>query len=205
MIPSNKNLNLLIAGVGGQGILVASQLIGTIATQTGWKVRISEDIGLAQRGGAVVSHVRLGHGLLAPIIPVNSVDLVIGLEPLETYRNVIKYLKPEGDVVFNNQPVIPAWNPRETLNYPTIERIVQSIKKVAHRVIVLDALQLAQKANIPIAINMVMLGAATALALPFTPSEMKDLISKNIPREIERNLLAFEYGYNSVQEGIKTS
>ena len=203
MIAFNQNINILIAGVGGQGVLVVSQLIGTAAVNSGLKVRISEDIGQAQRGGPVVSHIRIGAGSYAPIIPCNTVDLVIGFEPLETYRNTAKFLKPMGDVVFNNRPVYPSWNPREEeLRYPPIDKMVEIMKKIAREVILLDAADLARKAGNPIAVNMVMLGAATAIALPFTPDTMKDTIKDAVSRDVISNLQAFDYGFQAVKEKV---
>ena len=203
LIASNQNVNILIAGVGGQGVLVASQLIGTVAVKSGLKVRVSEDIGQAQRGGPVVSHIRIGAGSYAPIIPLNTVDLVIGFEPLETYRNTVKFLKPMGDVVFNNRPVYPSWNPREEeLRYPPIDEMAEIMKKIAREVISLDAADLACKAGNPIAVNMVMLGAATAIALPFTPDAMRDIIKDTVARDVTSNLMAFDYGFQAVKEKV---
>lgn len=206
MTASNQNINILIAGVGGQGVLVASQLIGTVAVNSGLKVRISEDIGQAQRGGPVVSHIRIGTGAYAPIIPFNTVDLIIGFEPLETYRNSVKFLKPMGDIVFNNQPVYPSWNPRkEELRYPPIEKMREIMAKIARNVILLDAADLARKAGNPIAVNMVMLGAATAIALPFTTDDIKDTIKDTVSRDVTSNLKAFDYGYQAVKEKLPST
>jgi indolepyruvate ferredoxin oxidoreductase beta subunit len=199
----NQNINVLIAGVGGQGVLVASQIIGTVAVNSGLKVRISEDIGQAQRGGPVVSHIRIGAGSYAPIIPSSSVDLIIGFEPLETYRNTVKFLKPMGDVIFNNVPVYPSWNPREEeLRYPPISEMARIMKRIAREVISFNAAALASKAGNPIAVNMVMLGAATAIGLPFLPDAMKDTIIDAIPRDVTSNLQAFDYGFQTVMEKI---
>lgn len=203
MIASNQNINILIAGVGGQGVLVASQLIGTVAVNLGLKVRISEDIGQAQRGGPVVSHIRIGAGSHAPIIPFNTVDLLIGFEPLETYRNAVKFLKPMGDIIFNNWPVYPSWDPRkEELRYPSIEKMAKIMAKIAKEVIILDASDLARKAGNPIAVNMVMLGAATAISLPFTPDTVKDAIKETVSRDIASNLKAFNFGFQAVKEKV---
>jgi indolepyruvate ferredoxin oxidoreductase beta subunit len=200
---SNQNINVLIAGVGGQGVLVASQVIGLAAVNSGMKVRISEDIGQAQRGGPVVSHIRIGAGLYAPLIPSHTVDLVIGFEPLETYRNVQIFLKPEGDVIFNDVPVYPSWNPlEEELRYPPVEKMEMMMKKLAREVISFNALDLASKAGNPIAVNMVMLGAATAINLPFTPDTIKDTIKAVISRDIPGNLQAFDYGFQVVKEKV---
>lgn len=203
MTASNQNINVLIAGVGGQGVLVASQIIGTVAVNSGLKVRISEDIGQAQRGGPVVSHIRIGAGSYAPIIPSSSVDLIIGFEPLETYRNTVKFLKPKGDVIFNNVPVYPSWNPREEeLRYPAIGEMARIMQKIAREVISFNAVELASKAGNPIAVNMVMLGAATAIGLPFSPDDMKDTIKDAISRDVTSNLQAFDYGLQTVMEKI---
>jgi len=202
---SRENLKILIAGVGGQGVLVASYVIGQLALNSGLKVRISEDIGQAQRGGPVVSHIRLGEGSYAPINTLHTVDLVIGFEPLEAYRNTIKFLRPMGEVVFNTEPVYLASNPRkEEVHYPPIEMMAAAIKKIARRILQLDAGDLAQKAGNSAAVNMVMLGAAIATGLPFTVGDTENLIKDTIPRDSAGNLRAFHYGFSEAKERIVT-
>lgn len=98
--------NCILAGVGGQGTVLASKIIAQSAMAKGWKARTAETIGMAQRGGCVVSHVRFGGEVYSPMVPLHMADVIIGFEPAEAVR-CLPYLKPEGTVVVNRQAVMP--------------------------------------------------------------------------------------------------
>ena len=185
-----KDITVIIAGVGGQGTLLASTLIGNAAVKSGFKVRISETFGMSQRGGSVVTHIRIGENTYSPITPLHTADLIIGFEPLETYRNVLKFLKPKGSVFFNTRPIYSSEGKKA---YPSIEEMVTIMQQLATRVVAVDAINLAVKAGASIMMNMVMLGASSNM-LPFDGQVLRSVIREGIKQNIEANLSAFDYG-----------
>ncbi len=156
-------LNVLFAGVGGQGIVTASDLLAQAALGAGWSVRKAESHGMAQRGGSVVSHVRLTdqEGALAPVIPDGCADLLIGLELLETAR-ALWMLRPEGRVIADARRIATAAISSGKTAYPeTLEQ------ELGRRGLVLDATGLAAARGEPRAANAVLLGVASGrLPLP---------------------------------------
>lgn len=187
-------VEIVISGVGGQGNVKAAQVLGAAAVKAGFRVRVSDVFGIAQRGGPVMSHVRIGevHGCM---VREHSADAVVGLEPMETLRAASSFLKPGGTVIVSTRPIFPVEVNTGKASYPPIEAILGTIKSAAGRVVVLDATEVASSAGIPMAANVVMLGALAGTGiLPFSPDHMVESIRENIPRALNENLTAFEKG-----------
>ena len=186
--------DILLTGVGGQGVVLASRLLAAAAIECGILARTSETIGMAQRGGSVTSHVRIGNNKSSAIIPDGKADLLIGFEPAEVARNIHK-LAPHGKCVVNNQPIQSVTsalsgaykNPQEVLTF--IETAVPGTTFV-------NGNELAGGPQFIKTLNIVLLGVATgAELLPFTKEHMLNAIKTNVPeRFLEMNLKAFEAG-----------
>ncbi|MDI9644012.1 MAG: indolepyruvate ferredoxin oxidoreductase subunit beta [Candidatus Verstraetearchaeota archaeon] len=189
------SVEVVISGVGGQGNVKAAQILGAAAVKAGLRVRVSDVFGIAQRGGPVMSHVRIGE-VYGSMVSAHSADAVVGMEPMEALRAASAYLKPGGIAIVNTRPVFPVEVNIGKAVYPPIDTILGSIKTAAGRVITVDATEIASLAGIPLAANVVMLGVLAGTGvLPFAPEYIIESIKENIPRSIRENLDAFERGF----------
>jgi indolepyruvate ferredoxin oxidoreductase beta subunit len=169
-----NSINLIITGVGGQGNVLASQILGRAAINEGLKVTIGETFGLSQRGGPVMSHVRLSKEKnYGPIIPPNTADIILGLEPLETLRIVMEYANKETIFVVNSRPIYPLNVIAGDKDYPDPERIRGILQESGSRLFWLEATRMAVDLGGPIMLNIIMLGALCAL--PDFPVERGDV------------------------------
>ncbi len=189
--------NIFLAGVGGQGILLASEVLGEAFLRSGYDVKKSEVHGMAQRGGAVTTHLRFGPRVYSPLIEPGTADLLIAFEKLEALR-FIHYLGPDGVAVVNAQEIPPAPVSSGQERYP--EGIEDRLREVSPRVHVVDALAAALALREVRAVNMVMTGAASHfLALPETAYE--DALKARLPaRVVDVNVQAFHAGRALVTE-----
>ncbi len=183
--------NILISGVGGQGLLLTSKVIAEAALLSGLDVKQSEVHGMAQRGGSVLSQVRIGDKVFSPIISEGEADLLIGFEPLETAR-YLHFLKDGGAVIYNTRTIGTIGVSIAAEKYPA--DINETIKKHARTVISLDGTQLAVAAGDKRALNLVLLGAALT-HLPLKESSILDAIVNTVPKKVlEINQKAFAAG-----------
>ena len=196
-----EEFNMVLAGVGGQGILLASQILGIAALKEGLNVVVSEIHGMAQRGGAVVSHVRMGSKVYAPTVMDGKADAILGLEPLEALRN-IKYASTETLVLVSTETLVPAGVSAEPINYPRLETILDAIKGFTEKIVLVDALKLAREAGSVITRNVVMLGALAATKiLPLKSEALKETIKELVrPAYLNQNLKAFDLGLNEISK-----
>lgn len=188
-----KDTNILIVGVGGQGTLLASVLLGKLAMEQGYDVKLSEVHGMAQRGGSVVTHVRMSEGTVtAPVISEGDADIIVAFEMLEAYRWV-SYLKPGGKMYVNTQQINPMPVIMGAAEYPADIR--EYLEKNVGEVTFMDALAIAEELGNVKAVNTVLLGAL-AKELPFTKEMWLDAIASTVKsRFVELNKAAFERGY----------
>jgi indolepyruvate ferredoxin oxidoreductase beta subunit len=184
--------DILIAGVGGQGTVLASRLLAAAAIESGYFARTSETIGMAQRGGCVVSHVRIDSEELSPIIPIGHVDLLIGFEMAEAARNISK-LSPNGKCIVNNQVIKPV---TVTLGGTEYDKsgIEEYIKSNSGNPVFVDGYNLASQLGSVKAVNVVLLGAAEIEGfLPFDKGIMEKVIKDNVPQKYaDLNMKAFK-------------
>ncbi len=197
-----KRVNLEIVGVGGQGILTSSQVIGGAALKKGLDVYMSEVHGMAQRGGVVVTTVKIGEEVYSPLIGKGEADVVLGFEPVETYR-AIEQASKKTWVVTNTTPIVPFTVSVGDEKYPSIEHeIIPSLQKATDKLVTLDAEALAKEAGAAITQNIVMIGALTATdVLPLNESEIKRSIEDNVPKKfVDMNIKAFDKGYQRTKD-----
>lgn len=188
------NKNIMIVGVGGQGSLLASKLLGHVAMQAGYDVKVSEVHGMSQRGGSVVTYVKYSDGKVwSPVINEGEADLIISFEMLEAARWV-SFLKKEGTIVVNNQEIAPMPVINGTAVYP--EKIAEKLKEAGVSLMVVDALSLAEEAGSAKATNVVLMGAV-ANHMEFPEEMWQKAIAECVPPKfLELNRKAFALGRN---------
>ena len=179
MITPVLPLDLIVAGVGGQGSLFASKVIAGAAFHQGISVRVAETYGVAQRGGSVYSQIRLGHDMCGPMISRNGCPLILGLEPIEAVRRAVDYLAPGGTVILNthvNEPLETKMGKQPALDLATIQRELARLD--VGRVYLVDALALAGQVGAVATANVVMLGMLLSLpAFPLTETALEAALS----------------------------
>jgi indolepyruvate ferredoxin oxidoreductase, beta subunit len=198
-----KEINIIICGTGGQGVVLVSELLGTAAVKGNVAVKGSEVLGMAQRGGSVFSNLRLGGDVIAPMSPEGKCDVIIAVEPSEALRN-IQYLAKNGVVVLNTTTVMPYTVYLGKSGYPTSDQIINGLKKVTDRIITLDASGLAKEAGSLQAANVVMLGALFGTGLMPVPEDCaKQAILGRFKGKVgDINIKAFDLGYDYAKKAL---
>lgn len=183
--------NILICGVGGQGTVLAAKVLSQAAISGGEHVLSAETIGMAQRGGSVISHVRIGEGIFSPLIPKGQADIIISFEAAEAVRN-IEYLKADGTVIVNKKVVQPT---TASLTGKTFseDEMISYLKKAAASVIAVDTQEACQQLKSEKVVNMVLLGAACKTGI-IDKDELKAAIKLLVkPDFYELNCKAVDY------------
>lgn len=184
--------SLLIVGVGGQGTLLASRIMGKAMMAQGYDVKVSEVHGMSQRGGSVITYVRYGGQVYSPVIEAGEADVIVAFEQLEAAR-YLSFLKPGGSIVTNVQRIDPM--PVITGNTAYPEGLLQDIRDRGVQVQELDALSLAEQAGSPRAVNVVLIGAVAKLT-DIGKEVWLDAVKESVPPKfVELNVKAFELGY----------
>lgn len=199
-----KEFNVLITGVGGQGVILMSELLGNAAVSDGLNVRGSEVLGMAVRGGSVISTIRVGSEVYGPLIPMGKCNILIGMEPSEALRN-ITYLSPSSLVILNIAKIVPTSVFIGESSYPSLEEIVGKLSEIASRVIRLNATQIAEEAGSIMAANIVLLGALFGTEqLPIKLETTKEQIRARFSAKLAPvNIKAFDLGYQTCQQALK--
>ncbi len=186
--------SVMIVGVGGQGSLLASKLLGRLLLDEGYDVKVSEVHGMSQRGGSVVTYVRFGDKVYSPIVTEGEADVIIAFEKLEAARYA-RFLKKDGLIVVNSQQIDPMPVIIGAAEYP--ENVLNELTAKGVAVEALDALSLAEKAGSSKAVNIVLMGkAAKRFDIPYERwiAAIENTVA---PRFIEMNKKAFDLGFNS--------
>ena len=184
--------NIMIVGVGGQGTLLTSRILGGITTNAGFDVKLSEVHGMAQRGGSVVTYVRYGDKVAEPIVEEGQADLIIAFERLEALRYA-HFLKKDGVMIINDQRIDPITVVTGACEYP--DGIIEKLS-TKYKVISVDAMAEALKLGNSKVFNTVIIGIA-AQHMDFSKDEWLKVIEEKVPaKTIEINKKAFEVGYN---------
>lgn len=186
--------NILISGVGGQGTVLASKLIAAAAMAKGLDVRTTETIGMAQRGGCVVSHIRMGSNIHSPLIQQKGAHGIIGFEPAEAVR-VLPYLSENGLMVVCDTAIKPVTSSLKGDTYKVAD-ILDYLKMHVKKLVIINGEKLLKECNNPKTINVALLGTVVESGvLPFSAEEMKDALRDTLPqRLLEINLNSFEIG-----------
>lgn len=190
-----RTTNILMAGVGGQGTILASELLSHVLMDSGYEVKKSEVHGMSQRGGRVVSHVRFGKKVYSPLIVKGEVDYLVGFELAETLRS-LKWLGPEAKVLADRKAILPFTSLSGESRYPF--NALELIEKRGFDLTVVDGDELAARAGEPKTANVVLMGAL-ARFLPIAMEVWEEAITRNMPdRFVSVNLKALKMGYSAV-------
>ena len=187
--------NIMIVGVGGQGTLLTSRILGGLALDAGYDVKLSEVHGMAQRGGSVVTFVRYGDKVAEPIVEEGCADIIIAFERLEALRYA-HFLKEGGALILNDWRIDPMPVVIGAARYP--EHIIETLEE-KHKVYTVNATEEAKKLGNPKVFNMIVLGIASR-HMDFTKEQWYRVIEKTVPpKTIEINKKAFDVGYSIAQ------
>ncbi|ABL78184.1 indolepyruvate oxidoreductase subunit beta [Thermofilum pendens] len=191
--------SIVIAGVGGQGLITIGTVVAQALIRKGYSVRVGEVHGLSQRGGSVVVFLKYGQGPLSPIVDQGEADVLLGLELIETLRRV-PLLSKEGVVLANN-----FFLPPPAAKSPSRSAVLNALKGLGARVVLLEADELALKAGSPITVNMVMLGALIGTGrIDLTLEDAADVLRSRFKGKVlEMNLEALKLGYTAAQEQLE--
>ncbi len=188
--------NIMIVGVGGQGTLLTSRILGGLALDAGYDVKLSEVHGMAQRGGSVVTFVRYGEEVTEPIVEEGCADVIIAFERLEALRYV-HFLKKDGVLIVNDQRIDPMTVVTGQAEYP--EGIIETLSK-QYKVIAVDSMAEALKLGNSRVFNTIILGVA-ARHMAYTKDQWETVIRNTVPpKTVDVNLKAFEAGYQLAEE-----
>ena len=193
MTNTNTVKNIMIVGVGGQGSLLASRILGNAVLLQGYDVKVSEVHGMSQRGGSVVTYVRYGEKVHSPVICRGEADIILAFEQLEASR-WISFLKPDGVMIVNTQRINPMPVITGAAEYPN--ELIEAMKSTGVKVIAADALELAREAGNEKSVNVALIGLM-AEYIGFDSDILRESIKISVPeRFIELNMKAFELGLN---------
>ena len=184
--------SIMIVGVGGQGTLLASRILGSVLGTAGYEGKVSEVHGMSQRGGSVVTYIRYGEKVYSPVIEKGQADMIISFEQLEAARYV-SYLKKDGTIITNTQKISPMPVITGAAEYP--DGIIDKIKAMGINVIAVDALSAAEKAGSAKAVNVVLMGVLSKVLPGIELDAWKKAVEKCVPAQvIEINEKAFDLG-----------
>jgi indolepyruvate ferredoxin oxidoreductase beta subunit len=205
---ADKEFSVYLCGVGGQGLVLLSNVIGSACAVAGIRAITGEQHGLSQRSGSINIHMRIGKDVRSPLIPIGGSDAILALEALEALRYV-EYLKSGGVVVMNSRvqhPIIETGEHMKDKNarYMDAEVVKTRLSQVTDKVAIIDALEIAKKAGNALTENVVMLGAMSTLdSFPVPDDALEQAISDNVPKKaVEVNLKAFKMGRLAAHESL---
>lgn len=191
------NINILLTGVGGQGVVLASDILGDVALANGCDVKKTDTLGMAQRGGSVVTHMRIGDAVYSPLIGEGEVDLLLAFEKLEAAR-WSAYLKPSASVVVSDQCIPPMSVSLGLNSYPDDDSVMRILRHNGAKVTLIAGQRMAFELGNSKVINILMLGVLSVL-LPFEYESWKNVITQRIPAKIlDINIEAFERGRSAM-------
>lgn len=200
--------NILLAGVGGQGLVLLTSVIGNACVKSGKKAITGELHGLSQRSGTIFIHLRIGEDAFSPLIPYGNADVLLSLEAIETLR-YIEFLKKDGIIIMNKRIMHPPIETSELIakkkkEYIKLEDIVARLKQQTEKISVVDALKLAEESGNVLTENVIFLGCLSALKdFPVDEDKIKESIAEVVPKKaIEQNLKAFELGKKNAYDNL---
>ena len=189
-------LNLIITGVGGQGNVMISLVVGNVMVREGYLVTIGETYGASQRGGPVMSHLRISRDTqYSPFIPEGKADIILGMEPVETLRMLGKFGNPGVTTILNPRPIYPVNVTAGSAQYPDLDKLITTIQELSARTVVVNATEEAQKMGNPIFANVILIGALVGSdVLPVDSEWVEAVLQEAFPKEVKANMVAFSRG-----------
>ncbi len=193
-----KDVNVLMVGVGGQGVILASDAMSEVGMNAGYDVKKTDSLGMAQRGGSVVSNVRWGDKVFSPLIKKGEVDYLIGFEEIEAARWA-PYLRPSGVAIIADVKIIPISAMSGTIPYPGWDEIEQYLAHFTNNVYLLPATRIGEEVRNPKALNIVLMGALSTFLDADEDIWLANLKSKVPPKFMESSLQAFSKGASEMK------
>jgi len=190
--------NFYLIGVGGQGVIRLGQIIANYALGKGEKIKFYKEVGMVQRGGPTHCEIRIGK-VFGSRIPPLSADIIVVMELAEGLK-ALEFVKPGGIVILNKKRIYPIDLMAHPEKYPQDREITRFFEEAKAKIIWIDAAKIASKVGLSLAENIVLLGVITYFS-SFDKESMLDVLKKNIPRELDRNIAAFNRGYK-IAEGM---
>jgi len=197
--------NIMTCGVGGQGLMLLSNIIGLACAENNLNIRTAETHGLAQRSGSIYTHIRIGDDSISPLIPYGEADALLGMEAIETLR-YIEFLKPNGIIILNNYIWHPVQSTYERVKNPqgkyiNIESIINKLNKYSNHLFLINALDIAIEAGNSLTTNVVLLGALIHTQdFPLSFNQLEETLPLVVPKNVlEVNKKALFLGYKSIE------
>jgi len=192
-------LNLIVIGVAGQGNVLISQLIGNALVREGYLITFGQSYGSNQRGGSVMNYVRISREIqCSPLIPSGSADIILGMEPVDTLRMLGQFGNPDVVTIVNPRPIGIAG---VAMEYPDIDKLLETIKGLSAKTLVIKATDEAERLGNYILANMILVGALVGCGeLPLDKEAMEPVLRETLTKELEANLLAFNKGLELVRQ-----
>ena len=188
--------NFYLIGVGGQGVIRLGQIIADYGLKKGEKVKFFKEVGMAQRGGPVHCEVRIGKVFGSRIPPLSS-DIIVVMELSEGLKS-LEFIKPGGTVILNRKRIYPIDMMAHPEKYPQDKEVIKLFKEAKAKIIWIDAAKIASEVGLPIAENIVLLGALSFIS-SFDKKFVINILKKYIPRELDKNTAAFYAGYETIE------
>jgi len=193
-------LNLIITGVGGQGNVMVSLIIGNALVREGYIVTIGETYGASQRGGSVMSHLRISRETqCSPLIPEGHADIILGMEPMETLRILGRFGNPNVVTIINPRPIYSVAVIAGEAKYPELNKLIALISELSAKTWTVNATEEAQKMGNPILANVILIGALLGSGVfPLSQESVELELRENFPKEVKANLAALRKGLKAI-------
>jgi indolepyruvate ferredoxin oxidoreductase beta subunit len=198
-------LNIIIAGVGGQGNVFMSFLIGSALVRSGYFATVFDNYGASQRLGAVASHIKISRKSAnwSPLLHEGDADVIVGIEPIELLRNLVRFGNPEVITITNTRPVYPIGVISGNEEYPDVDKSIQTIRNLSARSWFLNATEEAMKLGNSIYTNVILLGALLgSSALPLKKEIMEAVLKEELPKAFDMNMVALNRGLDIVRNAM---
>jgi len=194
--------NVIIAGVGGQGNVMISFLIGSALIHSGYSVTVFDNYGASQRLGAVASHIKISRESAnrSPLLHEGDADIIVGIEPIELLRNLTRFGNPEVITVVNTRPVYPIGVISGDEEYPNLDKAIQTIRSLSAQSWIVNATEEALKLGNTIYTNVILLGALLGSnAIPLDKETMEVVLKEELPKAFDTNMVALQMGFDLVR------
>lgn len=195
--------NIIIAGVGGQGNVLMSFLIGSALIYSGYSVTIFDNYGASQRLGAVASHIKISRegATTSPLLHEGDADIIVGIEPIELLRNLTRFGNPEVMAIVNTRPVYPVGVISGEMDYPDLDKAIETIRRLSAQAWIVNATEEAMKLGNPIYTNVILLGALLGSnTLPLDKQTMEMVLKEELPKVFDTNMVALHRGMDLVRD-----
>ena len=195
--------NVIIAGVGGQGNVLMSFLIGSALINSGYSVTVFDNYGASQRLGAVASHIKISRegATTSPLLHEGDADIIVGIEPIELLRNLTRFGNPEVMTIVNMRPVYPIGVISGEMDYPDLDKVIETIRRLSAQSWIVNATEEAMKLGNPIYTNVILLGTLLgSKTLPLGEEIMEMVLKEELPKVFDANMVALHRGMDLVRD-----